>query len=125
MIMTTSHKPTILLATGEPLTRDHAAQALGSGYHVLLAPDGIDAIRQYEKHGSRITAVIADSLLPRLSGDILAEWLHHIDPQLPIILLTGARREEASGSPCEDPYVRFVAKPLVRRKLRALLDATI
>ena len=62
--------------------------------------------------------------LPRLSGVVLAEWLRHIDPQLPLIIIAcdGSEDELAPLRGC--PAVRVVNKPVGLRRLKALVDAT-
>jgi DNA-binding NtrC family response regulator len=120
-----STKPTILVAVGEPLAGDRLVRELGPDYHVLLARDGLDAAVQYERRATQVSAVVADMRLPRLSGDLLAEWLHHIDPQLPVIIMTGDEAAEEVESLLKYPAVRLVRKPLAAPRLKALLDASI
>jgi CheY-like chemotaxis protein len=98
---------------------------LGSDYQVLLARDGLDAAIQYERRAAAVAVVVADVSLPRLSGGVLAEWLHHIDPQLPVILMAGEEAEDELEPLRGYHAVRVVTKPLGIRRLKALLDASV
>ena len=121
----TLNKRTVLVAISEQSARERIGQELGSGYSVLLARDGVDAAIQYERCATRITAVITDLLLARFGGDVLAAWLHHINPQLPIIIMTSGAEGDELSVLREYPEVRLIKKPVGRRRLKALLDATV
>jgi CheY-like chemotaxis protein len=98
---------------------------LGVNYQVLLARDGLDAAVQYERLAGQIAVVVADATLPRLSGGVLAEWLHHIDPQLPIIIMAGEEAEDELAPLRGCPAVRVVAKRVGVRRLKSLVDASV
>lgn len=119
-------KQTVLVVDDEPLIRTQIALALEDSLNVLLAVDGIDAARLFEQHAGRIAAVITDLRMPRLNGIALIEWLHHIDPRLPVVLMTGEQHaEQEIATLLRDPQVRLLAKPFDPDTLKALLDETI
>lgn len=116
-------RQTILVAAGEPLACELMSGALGEAYQLLVVRDGIEAVVRYESNAAQVCAVITEMALPRLGGDLLAEWLHHIDPRLPvIIIMDGADGAEASPS---GAAVQLVARPFGGERLRAMLEATI
>lgn len=120
-----SNKPTILVAVGEVPAGDRLARELGGEYQVLLARDGLDAAVQYERLAGQVSAVVADLRLPRLSGSVLAEWLHHIDPQLPVIILASGDDEDELVALRPLPAVRVVTKPVRIHRLKALVEASV
>lgn len=119
-------KQTVLVVDDDPLIRDQIARALSDSLNVLLATDGIDAARQFEQHAGRVAAVVTDLCMPRLNGVALTEWLHHIDPRLPVVLMTGELNVERElGTLLGDPRVRLIVKPFDLDTLKLLLDETI
>jgi DNA-binding NtrC family response regulator len=117
-------KPIILVAVVVALTGDRLARELGADYQVLPARDGLDAVVQYERLAGH-AAVAADATLPRLSGGVLAEWLHHIDSQLPIIIMAGEEAEDELAPLRGRPAVRVVARRVGVRRLKSLADSSI
>jgi DNA-binding response OmpR family regulator len=122
--VTGSTMPTILVAVGEAPDGDRLARELGGEYQVLLARDGLDAVVQYERLAGQVSAVVADARLPRLSGGVLAEWLHHIDTQLPVIIMADGDEEDELTPLRGLPAVRIVTKPVGIRRLKALVEAS-
>lgn len=121
-----SLKPTVLVVDDDTLIRDQIAWALSDCFNVLPAADGVDAARQYEGRAGQIAAVITDLRMPRLGGVTLTEWLRHINPHLPVIIMTGGPCAEGELGPLlRDPQVRLITKPFDLDKLRALLGEAI
>ena len=94
---------TILLVDDEAPIRSLGVRLLGKGgYTVLTAPDGQAALEMYERHGSEISLVILDLLMPEMGGKQCLEKLLKIDPKLKVIIATGysadQMKEIASGN---------------------------
>ena len=115
---------TILIVDDEPVIRDLLAIELRASYAVLVARDGIDAIRVYEHNVERIDAIVTDLEMPRLNGRLVTEWVHHISPQLPIIIMSGGGRRSVEDL-VQTPTVSFLSKPFKPQQLHALLDRAI
>jgi DNA-binding NtrC family response regulator len=121
-----ARKQTILVVDDDPLIRTQIALALGDKLNILLAANGIDAARQFEQHAGQVIAVITDLRMPRLNGVALTEWLHHINPRLPIVMMTAEEEVMKELGPLlRDPRVRLLLKPFDQETLKALLDETI
>src|ERR1700694_567730 len=84
-----SSKKTILVVEDDAIILDMLAMQLEVNYDVLVARDGLDAAAVYESNLERVVAIVTDWDMPRLDGGSLAEWVHHISPQLPIIIMSG------------------------------------
>jgi CheY-like chemotaxis protein len=68
------------------------------GYEVVTASTGLAAVACMEKHD--IGLAVLDVLMPGISGDAVAERLLQVDPELPVLLMTGsAEFAAASGLP--------------------------
>ena len=81
------------------------------GYEVVTASTGLAAVACMEKHD--IGLAVLDVLMPGISGDAVAERLLQVDPELPVLLMTGsAEYAAASGLPVlrkPFPQEEFVA----------------
>jgi len=120
-----SNKQTILVADDDAPMREMLAEQLETGYDVLVASDGLDAICIYERNAERVAAIVTDLNMPRLNGHLVAEWVHHISPQLPIILMSGGVRNTDRADLLHNSFVTFLAKPFDLTQLEALLDSVL
>ncbi len=59
------------------------------GYQVLSAANGIEAKSLYEQNRAAISLVVADYMMPNLDGLQLARALHHMNPEVRIIVSSG------------------------------------
>jgi DNA-binding NtrC family response regulator len=118
-------KQTILLADDDASIRNMLAEELESSYDVLVAKDGIDAICIYEHNIARVRAIVTDLQMPRLDGGLVAEWVHHINPRLPVIVMSGQIRNTDLEELLQNPTVTFLAKPFDPHQLETLLDVAL
>jgi two-component system cell cycle sensor histidine kinase/response regulator CckA len=105
-------KGTILVAEDNPQVRGMIARALEeSGYNVIAAKDGSDAIAFYEKEGSNIDLVILDMLMPHVGGRDCFYRLKEIDPQATILLMTGFTANGSMEDFLEEGAAGVITKP--------------
>jgi CheY-like chemotaxis protein len=67
-----------------------------AGYEVITAHTGLAAVAAVEHND--VALAVLDVLMPGMSGDVVAERLHLVVPQLPIVLMTGADQAFAATS---------------------------
>jgi two-component system cell cycle sensor histidine kinase/response regulator CckA len=60
-----------------------------SGYTVMTAADGEEALRLYEKYQSSIVLLLTDVVMSSINGLELANRLRQIDSQLPVLFMSG------------------------------------
>jgi DNA-binding response OmpR family regulator len=93
---------------------------LRSGYRVITAEDGLEAMKL--ALSSPVDVVVTDAVMPNLSGQELARFLrsNHKLSHLPIVLLTGQENKEAVGSE-ENVIDAFLYKPVRAEELKSCL----
>lgn len=80
----------ILVADGDKAARGVACSVLKkAGYEVLAASDGQEAVSLFLQHPTEVAAVVVEYFLPRTDGRELAEKLHRLRPDLPVIAASG------------------------------------
>lgn len=117
-----SAKKTILVVDDDPTILNMLAISLEASYEVLRAEDGVAAAYMYEHNIETVAAVVTDLEMPRLNGQSLAEWLHHLRPHLPVIIISGRMRTPQREEFSQAPMTRFLGKPFEPARLEALLD---
>ena len=114
-------QPSVLLVEDDrSLRRYLEVTLLRSGYRVITAEDGLDAM----KHAlsSQIDVVITDAIMPHLSGVELARFLRS-NPKLshlPIIMLTGQENRKPTAA-ADNLIDAFLYKPVRAEELRKCL----
>jgi DNA-binding NtrC family response regulator len=113
---------TILLAEDEDTVRRIMALMLQrSGYRVLEAADGEEALRIFREHESEIQLLLTDLVMPRLGGSELAARVHAGSPGLPVICMSGYSGDVVKRAEVQNPAILFVEKPLRLGALSAIV----
>jgi len=118
----------ILLVEDEPDVADVASEMLADeGYKVVIAHDGFEALKIYEKMGRQVGLVILDYFLPVIDGDAVFEELRSVNPGVNVVLSSGFAEQGKIGSMLAQGLRGFIPKPYSRAKLleqvRETLDA--
>ena len=83
-------RATILVAEDEPIIRNLLNLILTkSGYNVLSATDGQEALQIASEHDYGIDMLVSDIQMPGMTGVELAKELERFRPNLPILLMSG------------------------------------
>lgn len=81
---------TILVADDEEGVRSLVSNVLeGAGYTVELAHDGAHAVKQLRRLGERVRLILLDLTMPILGGAEAAAELRRIQPDVPIVAMSG------------------------------------
>lgn len=120
---------TVLLVEDEASVRQASRQfLLGSGYKVLEAVDGEDALREAREHEGPIHLMITDVVMPRMSGPRLAEQLADNRPDMKVLFVSGYAERTVLQHGKIDVTNRFLQKPFslktLGRKVREVLEAS-
>jgi CheY-like chemotaxis protein len=116
---------TILVVDDDPAICAVTARILErQGYRPVCAADGSEAVAAYVQQEGAIAAVLTDMVMPGMDGPTLVRTLRRINPQLPVLGMTGYGERaglevfEALGLPS------LLMKPFAAdRLLTALHDA--
>jgi two-component system, cell cycle sensor histidine kinase and response regulator CckA len=122
-------KETILLVEDEVIVRDLVRSVLqATGYVVLEAANGEQALRLTNEHHGPIHLLVADVVLPGLSGLEVAERLSSVRQGLHVLYMSGYGQDtiERYGVPVGECV--FLQKPFtpttLLRQVRAALEAS-
>lgn len=114
---------TILVVDDHPATLKVARILLESfGYKVLAAADAQEAMILFRQHQDHIRLLLADVMMPGVTGPELAGRLLRIKPELRVIYMSGYASDEL-----RDGGAAFLSKPFnpagLSKAVREALDA--
>jgi two-component system cell cycle sensor histidine kinase/response regulator CckA len=118
---------TLLLVEDETLVRMASSQFLTrSGYSVLEASNGEEALRVSRAHAGRIDLMITDVVMPKMGGPMLAEWLADERPNMKVLFVSGYAENPVLRHGKVDVTTRFLQKPfsgkMLARKVREVVE---
>jgi signal transduction histidine kinase len=118
---------TILVVEDEEDVRALTCEFLkSSGYSVLEAGNGAQALEVAASHAAQIQLVVSDMVMPKMSGALLAERLKTALPEVPVLLVSGYAEFSAASDTGSRPAA-VLQKPFARaslvEKVREMLDA--
>jgi CheY-like chemotaxis protein len=105
---------------------DEAVRALAkwvvekSGYRVVTARDGDEAVRVFKANPDQFCFVLLDLTMPRMGGTEAAAGLRAIRADVPVVIITG-HGEDVMASEAQAGIVDFLQKPFGPDQLRAVL----
>ena len=118
---------TVLVVEDEMPVREVARRALtASGYRVLEAGDGAEALRKWERDPSAIDLVLTDMVLPGMTGRDLVNELKRRRQAVRVIIMSGYTGETYPALEVLPPGVGYLEKPFslveLRQRVREALD---
>jgi nitrogen-specific signal transduction histidine kinase/CheY-like chemotaxis protein len=119
---------TVLLVEDEDMVRNLASEILEeTGYTVLTANGGEEAIRLFNTHPEPIHLMITDVVMPKMSGRDVADRLKQIHPETKVLFMSGYTDEAIVHHGIVDSHIAFIQKPFsevaLTEKIREVLDA--
>ncbi|MBI5342299.1 MAG: PAS domain S-box protein [Deltaproteobacteria bacterium] len=126
--ISTGGKETILVAEDEDMVRELVCEILQrSGYAVLEACNGEEALEAALQHGKPIHLLVTDVVMPRMSGHDLAERLVPLRPEMKVLFMSGYTDKVSLHHRVLNREAAFLQKPFgpgtLTAKVREVLDA--
>ena len=121
---------TVLLVEDEAVVREMATEILrDSGYHVLEAKHGHEAMILGRQHSGVIHLMLTDVVMPQMSGRELAEQLTPLRRDMKVLYMSGYTDDAIVHHGVLDEGTAFIGKPFtpsaLTRKVREILDSVV
>ncbi len=117
---------TILIAEDHEGLREIARETLSNlGYTTIIATDGEQAVREFERHADKIDLVLFDVVLPKLSGPDAYAKISKLRPDVPVVFATGYSADIALLHKSEIQGLALLQKPYIPRDLARRVRETL
>jgi len=97
------------------------------GFSVELACDGREAVDMFSAHPQKYALVLLDLTMPHLDGEEVFRRIHHLRPDVRVILISGYNRQEVMTRFAGKGVAGFLQKPFeikdFEKKVQAILTA--
>ena len=122
----TSGGETILLVEDDPAVRRMASEVLlSTGYRVLAAPSGADALRIAAKHEGRLDLLLTDVVMSGMTGPELARQFISQFPRICILYISGYTDDAIERHSVRGRTVRVLQKPFTHDTLAQSVRETL
>ena len=116
----------LLVEDAEPLRKLADMFLRNSGYHVLTAGDGAQALQVAGQHAGAIHLLLTDVVMPGINGRVLAERLAPSQKGMRVLYMSGYTDSFIAGHGVLEAGTHLLHKPFTEealtRKVRELLD---
>ena len=86
----------------------------GQGYHVVMAPDGEQAVSEIIPHKDLINLLLFDMVLPRLGGPEAHACISAISPHIPVPFVTSYSSDTALRNSVQQHGLPVLQSPIPR-----------
>ena len=108
----------ILFVDDEPALADLSKQLLERlGYQVTIRTNSIEALNLFKQNSDKFDLVITDMTMPQMTGDLLAQRIMELRPDIPIIICTGYSEKITQELVNRLNIRALVMKPIIRDEL--------
>jgi two-component system, cell cycle sensor histidine kinase and response regulator CckA len=120
---------TVLVVEDDPEVRKLICEILRArGYHVLETRTGDEAIQMARTHADPVQLVLADVILPQMSGPDIVRGVKQHKPEIRALYISGYTDEAVLRHGMLDKGVTFLSKPflpdVLAKKVREVLDGS-
>jgi two-component system cell cycle sensor histidine kinase/response regulator CckA len=108
----------VVLAEDEDALRVLLGRVLaGSGYEVVAGRNGAEALQAARERGGRVDLLLADLVMPRMTGAELAHALQGEQPAMKVLFMTGHTEDALVEDRLRDGDVELIQKPFTSEVL--------
>jgi len=120
---------TVLVIDDEEAVCEITAAMLGSlGFHALTAFGGREGVEVFRRHADEIACSVIDLTMPGFDGVQTRNAIRRIDPDAPVLLVSGFQREGLTTEVPPGQHDFFLQKPfsaeVLRATVRSLFDGS-
>jgi len=120
-------RETVLLVEDDENVRTMTAKMLTRyGYRVLMAIDGPQAIRLFEKEKDSIDLILTDVVMPSMGGREMVKQIQRLRPEVKVIYMSGYTDNAIAHHGILEEGIDYIQKPFTLESLlnrvRELLD---
>jgi two-component system, cell cycle sensor histidine kinase and response regulator CckA len=117
---------TILLVEDEQALREVTRRILtAAGYRVIVAENGIEALRVADVHEGQIDLLLSDVIMPQMLGPQLARQLLELRPSVRVLLMSGFAQPIIDSGGHLDAGMTLIEKPFSGPRLLAKIAQVI
>ncbi|MBA3470836.1 MAG: response regulator [Herpetosiphonaceae bacterium] len=121
-----SGQGTVLVIDDQAVVRQVIQRLLVQiGFNVLMAETGGAALALFEQSNLPIIGILLDLTLPDLPTSEIIQRARAIQPDVPVILMSGYSQEDVASVLANTSQIRFLAKPFTMETLRTSLRQMI
>jgi CheY-like chemotaxis protein len=113
----------LLVEDDEPLRRVLGQVLARLGYHVVTAADGADALTAAAAFAGPIDLLLTDVIMPRMSGQRLAEALCAERPGLKVVFMSGHASDVVGPQGGDTTALRILQKPVTPESIAAVVQS--
>jgi two-component system cell cycle sensor histidine kinase/response regulator CckA len=111
-------KKTILVVDDEPEIRKLVSAMLSnSGYQIILADTGEQAIKLFRKQPKAIDLLLTDVVAPGMAGPTLADQLTELKPDLRVLFMSGYDNRQVVQKYVVEKGYLLLPKPFTVKQL--------
>jgi signal transduction histidine kinase len=122
----TTANETILLVEDEEIVRKLTGEILkATGYKVLLAKNGQEAIEICQAYGGTIDLMLTDVVMPGMNGKMVADNLKPFRPEMQVLFMSGYTDDSIIHHGVLDPGTNFLDKPFTVDALTSKVRETL
>ncbi len=114
---------TLLLVEDDQPARKALQELLeNQDYHILVAGNGVEAVKIFEEQADVIEMIISDVVMPRMGGVELYHTLTKIRPGIKFLFITGHPLDAHDQVPLEKGLVEWLYKPFPVNEFMAIVQ---
>lgn len=120
-------RETVLLTEDDPGVREITRALMEeSGYKVIEAVDGEDAVARFNENRDDISLLLFDVMMPKKNGKEAFDEIKKTAPWIKVLFFSGYSEDAVSMQGFFDPGANFISKPVpphqLLKKVRMVLD---
>ncbi len=97
----------------------------GLGYKTTVTTSSVDALKLFRTRSDEFDLMVTDLTMPNMKGTELAEEIHKIKPDFPIIICSGFSEIETRNKTKNTGISSFIMKPVLKKELAEAVRKSI